>query len=323
MDVRRVTIKDVAMAIGVTPQTVSRVLRRNGSVSSDTRIRVLDAVDRLKYVPNSAAVRLRTGGIKSVAVVFDSLINVYFSIMVDYLQKELSANGYEIHTVFVNSHTVTEEVYRSALSYGAVAVISFLEPEETLANTVRDYDVPLLVVGRRTEIDEVDYITTDDVSGGRLAAQRLIESGCKSFGYLGTAFGLTCVKDRYSGFENKLRECGYAASILDCDSGVRLAIEHYIQNNKKLPDGVLCFSDMLAYETLNVIDAMGLPPVKIIGYDNIQADIAMPIDLTTIGVQKPQFVKSVVALLSDKIEGRSTDRIAKKIAVQLHGGKTA
>lgn len=83
MDARRVTIKDVAMAIGVTPQTVSRVFRGKGYVSADTRARVLDAADKLKYVPNSAAIRLRTGVNKSIAVVFDSLINVYFSVMVD------------------------------------------------------------------------------------------------------------------------------------------------------------------------------------------------------------------------------------------------
>lgn len=157
MEARRVTIKDVAMAIGVTPQTVSRVFRGKGYVSADTRLKVLDAAERLKYVPNSAAIRLRTGETRSIAVVFDSLMNVYFSIMVDYLHKEVQRHGYNIQTIFVNSHTIGESVYREALSLGVSAVISFLEPDPSLADIVRDYGVPLMILGRRAEADIFDY----------------------------------------------------------------------------------------------------------------------------------------------------------------------
>lgn len=321
MDARRVTIKDVAMAIGVTPQTVSRVFRGKGYVSADTRARVLDAADKLKYVPNSAAIRLRTGVNKSIAVVFDSLINVYFSIMVDYLHQELQRHDYDIQTIFVNSHTINESVYREALSLGASAVISFLEPEPSLGGIVRDMGVPLMILGRRTELDPLDYITTDDVMGGALAAERLIGCGCKSFAYLAYAFGMTCVQDRFKGFSERLAQSGYTAEIIDVSGGIKNALAERVRQGN-LPEGLFCFSDMFAYDAIKTANALQID-VKIVGYDNIQADISMPIDLTTIGVDKPDYVRSVVRELLAKVEGESDERIAKTFEVKLHGGETA
>lgn len=322
MEARRVTIKDVAMAIGVTPQTVSRVFRGSGAVSADTRIRVLEAADKLKYVPNNAAILLRTGAAKSIAVVFDSLINVYFAIMVDYLQKELQNRGYNMQTVFVQSHTVTEAVYRDALSHGVSAVISFLEPEPSFGGIVKDFGVPLLILGRRAQSEAFDYITTDDVMGGRLAARKLIDSGCKSFAYLAADLDITCVKDRLEGFAAELKTEGFGAEVINMENGVRNTIRSYAET-RELPDGIFCFSDMIAYEALNVLRAMGKDSVKIVGYDDIQADIPIPINLTTIGINKPRYVQSVVRLLLDKIESKSKERIAKSIEVALHDGETA
>lgn len=323
MEARRVTIKDVAMAIGVTPQTVSRVFRGSGCVSADTRIRVLDAADKLKYVPNSAAIRLRTGVAKSIAVVFDSLINVYFAIMVDYLQKELQSHGYNMQTIFVQSHTITESVYREALSHGVSAVISFLEPDSKFGDIVKDFGVPLLILGRRAHSEAFDYITTDDVMGGRLAAGKLIESGCKSFAYLTADLDITCARDRLEGYLTELKAHGYNAEIISMENGVGNTIKNYAEKHDGFPEGIFCFSDMIAYEALNVLREMGNTAVRIIGYDNIQADISIPINLTTIGVDKPRYVKSVVQLLLDKIESKSQDRIAKSIDVVLHDGETA
>lgn len=321
MDARRVTIKDVAMAIGVTPQTVSRVFRGKGYVSADTRARVLDAADKLKYVPNSAAIRLRTGVNKSIAVVFDSLINVYFSVMVDYLHQELQRHDYGIQTIFVNSHTINESVYREALSLGASAVISFLEPEPSLDGIVSDMGVPLMILGRRTELASLDYITTDDVMGGALAAERLVASGCKSFAYLACAFGMTCVQDRFKGFSERLAKDGYNAEIIDATDGIKTALAA-CADARRLPDGLFCFSDMMAYDAIKTVKAMQAS-VKIVGYDNIQADISMPIDLTTIGVDKPEYVQSVVSALLAKVEGESDGRIANTFEVKLHDGETA
>lgn len=322
MGSKRVTIKDVAAEANVTAQTVSRVLRNTGYVAADTYNKVIEAVKRLNYVPNRMAASLRVGKAKSIAVVFDSLKNFYFAIMVDYIQREVQSRGYTLQTIFANSHTITEDIYRDALSLGVSAVVSFLEADHEVVNLVKSFDVPLIIFGRRTDYEEIDYVTTDDVQGGRLAAERFLQSGCKTFLYASEAFGMTFVHDRVEGFVEVLNKNGYKTDVIDCSVDPDGAFaEYYLK--KGMPSAIFCLSDVTAYSILKVLKRYGEAKPLVIGYDDISSDITMPVDLTSVGIDKYQYVSYVVCKIIDKIEGRYQGRIAEKVAVRLHVGETA
>ncbi len=322
MSGKRVTIKDVAAEANVTAQTVSRVLRNTGYVAADTYTKVIEAVKRLNYVPNRMAASLRAGKAKSIAVVFDSLKNFYFAIMVDYIQREVQSRGYTLQTIFANSHTITEDIYRNALSLGVSAVISFLEADAEVVNLVKSFDVPLIIFGRRTDYGEIDYVTTDDVQGGRLAAERFLQLGCKSFLYASEAFGMTFVHDRIEGFVELLAENGYKTGVIDCSYDADGAFDEYVAKNG-MPSAIFCLSDMTAYGILNILKRHGETQTMVIGYDDISSDITMPVDVTSVGIDKYEYVSYVICKIIDKIEGRYNGRIAEKAAVRLHIGETA
>lgn len=204
----RTTIKDVAREANVTAQTVSRVCRNLGNVAPKTKERVLEACRKLNYLPNKTAISLRSGMVDSIAVVFDSLRNVYFSIMTDYINEEIAKHDYDIRPFFVRRSVIDSDIYLAAVSSGVSAVISFLEPADELESTVELYGVPMMVFGRRTELPNVDYVTTDDVEGGRLAAEELVAHGCNNIAFVGEAFGMTCVQDRLKGFSEGLAAHG-------------------------------------------------------------------------------------------------------------------
>jgi hypothetical protein len=65
LSVRPCTVKDVARLAGVSLATVSRVVNCADNVSSDTRMKVLIAVSKLRYSPNLHAAELgrANGGI--------------------------------------------------------------------------------------------------------------------------------------------------------------------------------------------------------------------------------------------------------------------
>ncbi len=321
MSGKRITIREVAAAASVTAQTVSRVYGGKGYVSAETRKRVLEAAKELNYIPNHTAAALRKGDSKIIAVVFDSLCNIYFSIMVDYIHREVQKRGYTLQTIFVDSHIITENIYRHALSLGASAVISFLETDPALDKAITTFNSPLIIFGRRALSDHIDYITTDDVQGGRLVASRLIEGGCKTFLYASEAFDMTCVKDRFSGFEEVLSKHGFSSDIIDCSGGAEKTLTEYIQSGK-LPDGIFCLSDMIGYGVLKTLKKLNISGVKVIGYDDIQSDITLPVNLTSVGLNKYEYVVYVLSKIIDKIEGRLTGRIAEKVPVTLYVGET-
>ena len=321
MSAKRVTIKDVAAKAEVTAQTVSRVFRNKGYVSDSTRIKVLESARQLNYIPNSAAVSLRTGKAKNIAVVFDSLMNMYFSIIVDYIHREVKQCGYTLQTIYVDSHTITESIYRSAISAGAAAVISLLEPDPELGKLVGVFGVPLFILGRHAEDEQIDFITTDDVKGGALVAERFVADGCRTFVYAAEAFGMTCVIDRLKGFKDALNGHGYDTDVIDCAAGAEKAIAGYAAQNG-YPDAIFCFSDMIAYEMLAALRRQGVKGVRIIGYDNIRSDFTILAPLTSVGVEKAAYVRHVLSIVIGKVEGRIAGRIAEKVTPRLYEGET-
>lgn len=295
----RVTIKDIALHTNVTAQTVSRVLRGVDYVAEETRQKVLQAARELNYIPSYAAKALRNGMSQSIAIVFDSLRNVYFSIMIDHLRKEIKERGYSVQLLFSDEATIHEDIYRKAVSHGAVAVISFLEEAQGLGQTVRECGIPVMIFGRTTVDEGLDYVTTDDYQGGTLAANYLISRGCTKFRYVVEGSGLTCARERFSGYSDTLKARGYTAEFVDC----QLIDWDFDSMELADPDtGVFCFSDILAFQLIKRMST--IPPekrIKIVGYDNIQSDIVLPINLTTVGLDKEKHAKLVVDSILQKL----------------------
>ena len=92
--------------------------------------------------------------------------------------------------------------------------------------------------------------------------------------------------------------------------------------NNAYPDGIFCFNDMIAFETLFYIEKYNLPPVKIVGYDNIQEEIKIPKRLTSVCTDKLKLCERAVSVLLNKIENGCTFTQKEKADVFLADGTT-
>ncbi|MDE1011835.1 MAG: LacI family DNA-binding transcriptional regulator, partial [Paraburkholderia fungorum] len=72
------TLSEVARRAGVTPATVSNVLRNRGRVGANTRQRVLEAVEALGYRPHLAARALAEGRAPTLALMVSSIANPFY-----------------------------------------------------------------------------------------------------------------------------------------------------------------------------------------------------------------------------------------------------
>lgn len=321
----RVTIKDVARIAMVTPQTVSRALRDAPDIAQSTKTRVLEIASNLNYVKNSTASALRRGSTRLIGVIYDNLINLYFSVMTDFIQFCLKERGYSMLTISVRSFHLNEEAYMAAVSHNVDGIISFLEPDEELTELIKSYNVPVLLFGRRTNVKRIDCIHTDDEAGGRLAAARLADDGCKNAVCITEALELTCAYDRYHGFEEELKRRGISKPRIVHPNvpGLEQQLLSLMKSPEGFPDGIFCFNDMLAFETLYFIEKNNLPSVKVIGYDNVQQEIHIPRRLTTVGTDKLALAKRATEMIISKVETGDTNRAIEKKGVFLVEGTTA
>lgn len=322
---KRVTIKEVAKAANVTPQTVSRAMRNAPDISEETRERILKIASKLNYVKNSTASALRSGSTRLIAVIFDNLRNVFFSIMADYIQFCLKERGYTMLTLSQQKAKLDEESYMTAAAHNVDGIISFIEPEDEISSLIEKYKVPVLLFGRRTELPGVDYIYTDDEKGGALAAKKLISAGCDKLLMISEVLSLTCAYDRFCGFKTEVEEKGLKTDLLirsglDNEGFGKKILE--LKNNDNYPDGIFCFNDMIAFETLFYIEKYNLPPVKIVGYDNIQEEIKIPKRLTSVGTDKLQLCERAVSILLNKVQNDCATTQKAKADVFLADGAT-
>lgn len=323
--VKSVRLKDIAENLGISVNSVSRALRNCSDISEETKKRVQEKALEMGYVPNGVASSLRNGKTNLCTVVFDNLLNPYFNIMAHYIEEELHTYGYDM-TIYTCGNTYLDEMaLQKIISRKGEAVLTFLQPTAEAVHMAVKYGLPLILVGRDVEDFAVDVILTDDIMGGRLAAEYLIKQGAKRLVYVGSMPPLECSDRRFKGAEAYAKK--HEVEIIRKD--LWLNEESYEREVEELlsykPDSLFVFNDQNAFTILRYLyqKKIRVPEeIKIVGYDNLSKEMVYPLELTTIGADKRLVAKTAVASLMKKIEG-GNGKIRKIIDVKLIQGATA
>ena len=311
----RVTMEDVAKAAQVTSQTVSRAFRNAPDISEETREKVLRVAAELNYVMNGTASSLRGGNSRFIVVVYDNLVNIYFSVMIGYLQQSLWRRGYSILMLSVAEAKLDGAAYEFAVSHNAAGIISFLEPVPRIGEMIETFSIPVLLIGRRTELMQVDYLRTNDEEGGRIAARHLFALGCKKAAYLTVPLEISCAYDRFSGFEEEAVRLGMERPLAQ-DAYVAPLAEILKALAESGVEGIFCFNDMIAYNALYTIEREKLPPLKVVGYDCVTREVHIPHELYSIGYDKQALAGRAAEIVVGRIEGKDEPRVTEVVEVE-------
>ncbi|MFL5961412.1 MAG: LacI family DNA-binding transcriptional regulator [Gaiellaceae bacterium] len=184
-DDRKATIFDVARAAGVSKTTVSRVLTGSTNVSSRTRTRVLDAVDRMDYRVNVAARSLRTARSSLVGLLVPAISNDVFGRIAEVLEEELRREGTGV-TIMSSGWSPEGEALALQMlrSRGLDAVVASLVNDRggAVGDALRSLGVPVILLDREVRGVGTDVVFTDQRSGVQAAVQHLAELGHRSIG---------------------------------------------------------------------------------------------------------------------------------------------
>lgn len=201
-------IQDVARKANVGVGTVSRVLNKNGYVSDKTREKVEKAIQELQYTPNELARNLYHNKTNTIAVIVPDASNPYYSSLLNEIEKALRVQGYKTLLCNTVGEKTNEELYLNMLQRNMVDGI--LTGTHTLdswkyagiTGPVVSFDTPPLS-------DTTPVITVDHGTGGRKAAQLLLDSGCRHVvQFRDDIFGSFPFSERHTEFEKTIREAG-------------------------------------------------------------------------------------------------------------------
>ncbi len=292
---RRVTIKQVAKLCGVSTQTVSRVLNERPDVSAETRQRVQQIIAEIGYSPSAIARSLIQGRSFTLGVVAHGLD--YYGPSHTLVGIEAKANqlGYSVLLDLLHHPEPdrAEKVLRRLLSQQVDGVI-WAVPEigsnrAWLKDNLLNMSVPLVFTNMQPRPGAA-VIAVDNLEGGRIATEHLLERGCRRIGIITGPLSWWEGRQRELGWQSALAAAGVEPlerfkaygdwSATSGDACMRQLLE-------QSPDleAVFVCNDQMALGALRVASEVGrrIPQdLALVGFDDIPEAAYFVPRLTTV-----------------------------------------
>lgn len=291
----RASVKDVAALADVSLGTVSNVLNRPDVVSDATRARVERAMRELGFVRNESARQLRMGVSRTLAYVVLDARNPFFTDVAEGM--ELTAEDHHLSLYLCHSHNraAREAAYLEHLVEQRVQgiLVTPVDPAApTLADVVRR-GTPLVVVDRVAADADVCSVAVDDVLGGRLAVEHLIDRGHQRVAFIGGPDSIGQVRDRRHGASAAWLFAGLAKQDLVTIGTDGLTVAEGRSAGERWlglpaarrPTAAFCANDLLALGLLQTVIGAGLrvpEDLAIVGYDDIDFAAAAAVPLSSV-----------------------------------------
>ncbi|WP_231502735.1 LacI family DNA-binding transcriptional regulator [Blastococcus sp. URHD0036] len=310
------SIRDVAGRAGVSVGTVSNVLNRPELVSEGTRTRVLDAIAELGFVRNESARQLRAGSSRSVGLVVLDISNPFFTDVARGVEEVVDAAGLSLILCNTDDRPAREKAHLATLAEQRVQGV-LITPTAELSGDIaalRDRGVPVVLVDRRAPTADQCAVSTDDVLGGRLAAEHLLERGHRRIAFIGGASGLPQVQERHAGVVaavEEARRAGMAGADLTVLSPAELSVAGGREAASRVigipaarrPTAAVCANDLMALGVLQEMVRHGVrvpDEFAIVGYDDIDFAAAAAVPLTSVSKPRQDLGRRAAELLLDE-----------------------
>lgn len=322
---RRITIRDVARAAGVSPATVSQVLNGSRPVADKTRARIEEVIAELDYRPNVFARGLKTLESRLVGVVLPDLSNPFYPSLVRGVQDELGLGGY--HSLIVNTDAepgqerqlIAELVERHV---DGLVLITFTLAAADYADLAAK-GVPFVVVGRT---EGFDHVHTSDFAAAFEMTTYLLERGYEAIAHLaGPEEGFGPAAPRLAGYRAAMKAYGVRAArapVMRGDftlSGGAKAMLQLLESGEH-PRAVFCANDLMAIGAISAARASGLrvpEDLAVAGFDDIDAASLVRPSLTTVGHSAAELGARAAGLLVDRMNGSVVPPVDVEVGFEL------
>ncbi|TLF50550.1 substrate-binding domain-containing protein [Halomonas urmiana] len=323
MGASKVTSMHVAHLAGVSQSAVSRVFTPGASVSKKTIEKVRKAADELGYRPNVLARAMVSGKSGIIGLVVAYLNNQFYPEVLEKLTNVLQERGYHV-LVFLASHAAgnIDRVVEEILDFQVDGIIAAsVALSSDLSARCQSAGVPMVLFNRVQDDPSMSTVTSDNIAGGRKAAEFLLAGGHKKVGYIAGWEGASTQRDREAGFRAGLQEAGVTLHAREVGNFVT---EQTQEATRRMfasdpPDALFVANDHMALavmDTLRFELGLSVPgDVSVIGYDDVTAAAWPTYNLTTVRQPANRMVAETVDIILRKIE----DAEARPRRVEIDG----
>ncbi|MFN0164606.1 MAG: LacI family DNA-binding transcriptional regulator [Burkholderiales bacterium] len=323
---RATTLADVAGAVGVSLNTVSRSLRAPQTVRPELRRRIEHMAEQMDYVPNSLAGGLAGAHTGVVGVIVTSLHYSEFAAVIETMQTELGAAGLSL--MIGNSRYQPDEelrLVRSMLGWrpAALAIVGTDHHPRARA-LLKSAGRPVVEIWDCADTLVDSGVGMDHRAIGALQVDHLIRQGCRRLAFVGSAREHDYrAHKRLEGAIAMARQRRCRAllvatepSIGHPDMGERL-LRDVLARDPAI-DGVICNGDVIAHGVLRGLRHFGrrVPQdVAVIGFGEHPSNTCLEPALSSIDPPRVDMGRRAAALILGRIDGEAPGRVI--VAPQL------
>ncbi|MGA7988705.1 MAG: LacI family DNA-binding transcriptional regulator [Candidatus Dormiibacterota bacterium] len=310
----QVTLKQLAMRANVHPSTISRVANNDPGlrIAADTRARIETLLRETGYQPNGIARGLKLRQTKVLAVVIPDVTNPFFAAFFRGVEDAAAPRGFNVLLCNTDGLPDRQRSHLQSLQArrvdGVIVASSFLK--DPSVRELRRQKGPYVLVNRFSDEGEDPFVGSDDLLGGQLATEHLLELGHTRIGHLaGKATVSTGV----------LRRRGYVAAhtLAGLNVDPELVVEtgyteeagvaaaRRILALKNPPTALFAVTDMVALGAASVARQLGMripEDLAIVGYNDIPLASRVSPGITTMHVPIHEFGSVAVRLLLEQLD---------------------
>jgi LacI family transcriptional regulator len=311
-----VTIKDIALALGMSHSTVSRALNDHAFTSAETKALVRQTARQLGYVPNDSARMMRGESGTLIGLVIPDIQNDFYSRIAKLLTDRFRHAGFRLMLVNTEDDPETEEEEILALAGARPAgfiVTATSNPTARSAELLQG--IPTVQLVRHAKLLPGRLVAMHDQLGVHEATAHLLALGHRRIAYVGGARDISPGRGRWKGFSKAHADLG----ITPADNFVALGpprpetgysgMSEMLKQRQK-PSAVMFGSSELTIGGLKAIREAGLSipgDLSIIGYGNpVWMELLTPA-LTTVDLPIDELADAAAASLLAQIKSRNSN----------------
>ena len=314
---KQTTIYDIAKEAGASPTTVSRVLSNSGyPVSERMRRRILEAAERLHYVPNRVGRQLKQRRSMTIGVIVPTITNPFYSQLVLGIEETAREHGYHIMLCNTHQNMDFEAHYLQMLFELQVdgIVLSSITAKPELLKRYMERGMSIVNCDEWIEDLDLPQVGFDYERGGYLATGYLLSLGHTEIAFMSAPLDRPSRKGMYNGYVRAMREAGLPlrsewilvsdwkpsstmGRVYEFENGRQLA-EKYLQLKRK-PSAVYCANDITAIGVMQHLQSYGVripDDLSIIGFDDIE--FAQMVTPALSSVHHPKYNMGRIACLT-------------------------
>ena len=295
MPSKKISIKDLAIQLGLSVSTVSKALNGYPDINHRTKERVIRLANELHYFPNQQAVNFRKKSTKIIGLILPQINHFYFSKIIESIIDLAGSDDFNVivKPTFENLNN-EKKALLDLVKLNVDGILISLSDETRFPDhliEISNYGIPIVEFDKISKLSPFDKVVTNDQDAAKKAVAHLLSRGRKTIAHLrGPLLSQNSI-DRYLGYKSAISDAGLT---FDEDLVIQVLPNNLTESQRSFDrlfkkrkdiDAIFAITDIAAIAAIRALQSQSIDvpgQVSVVGFSNWQLSRLTTPPLTTI-----------------------------------------